>query len=189
MLLLVDWRVLLRLPRPIPDVVAPEGVLVAYVEAAVGNDWISPGFLHLVGRSGSIRRRKAPLLTIFFRVSLNQEESAIFAVKIESSIGVTNRSRSGDAFRPFYLAGLEIGANEGLSSTAIKVVANQDCTSDRAWELGVKIDFLSLKGSLVVAELNCPTADTASAAVDQPVSRNGRKNTHPHCTLGLSITP
>src|SRR5205823_5022932 len=107
----------------------------------------------------------------------------------ESSIGVTNRARPSDPFGPFDLASVEIGADKRLSSTAVKIIAHQHCASDCSRQLHIKIDLLDFNRSLFGAELDCPTADPARAAVDQPVACYRGQNAHPHRPLRLAITP
>src|SRR6185503_14813519 len=74
-----------------PDVVTPEGSVVADVEASVCDDRVGPGFFHLsAGMRRLVGRSKAALGPIALGGWFDQCDVAVFAVQIKAVIGVTH---------------------------------------------------------------------------------------------------
>src|SRR5438128_7616327 len=73
------------------DVITPQAAVITEVQAAIGDYWIGPGLLHLIGVFGLAGGCEMAFLAIGLGRGLDECDLAIFAVKIKPAISVAER--------------------------------------------------------------------------------------------------
>ena len=120
---------------------------------------------------GLVGGREAAQFLVCLGRSFDECHVAIFAVQIESAIGVENRCRPDAAFRPDDFAGQEFHAHQRLAIRAIHIIAHLHDAADRGGQLCGRIDFFDLKRvasllRIVALDLDQSAASFAGGAID-----------------------